>query len=29
LLELDQVEDEHIGHLVSFIRGSKRGFIRA
>jgi UDP-N-acetylglucosamine acyltransferase len=29
LLELDQVEDEHVAHLVSFIRGSKRGFIRA
>jgi acyl-[acyl carrier protein]--UDP-N-acetylglucosamine O-acyltransferase len=29
LLELAQVEDEHIAHLVSFIRGSKRGFIRA
>ncbi|HXQ69612.1 MAG TPA: acyl-ACP--UDP-N-acetylglucosamine O-acyltransferase [Pyrinomonadaceae bacterium] len=26
---LDQVEDENVAHLVSFIRGSKRGFIRA
>jgi UDP-N-acetylglucosamine acyltransferase len=28
LQELQQVEDENIAHLVSFIRGSKRGFIR-
>lgn len=26
--ELAQVDNEHIAHLVSFIRGSKRGFIR-
>lgn len=29
LEELDQVEDENVAHLVAFIRGSKRGFIRA
>ncbi|HKS10058.1 MAG TPA: acyl-ACP--UDP-N-acetylglucosamine O-acyltransferase [Pyrinomonadaceae bacterium] len=29
LEELDQVEDENVAHLVSFIRGSKRGFTRA
>jgi UDP-N-acetylglucosamine acyltransferase len=29
LQELAQAEDEHVAHLVSFIRGSKRGFIRA
>jgi UDP-N-acetylglucosamine acyltransferase len=28
LEELAQVDDEHVAHLVSFIRGSKRGFIR-
>ena len=28
LEELDQVEDENVAHLVEFIRGSKRGFIR-
>jgi UDP-N-acetylglucosamine acyltransferase len=26
---LEQVDDEHVSHLVSFIRGSKRGFTRA
>jgi UDP-N-acetylglucosamine acyltransferase len=29
LIELDQVEDENVAHLVSFIQGSQRGFIRA
>ncbi|HEX7774446.1 MAG TPA: acyl-ACP--UDP-N-acetylglucosamine O-acyltransferase, partial [Pyrinomonadaceae bacterium] len=29
LRELGQVDDEHVAHLVSFIRGSKRGFVRA
>ena len=29
LRELDQVDDENVAHLVSFIRSSKRGFIRA
>jgi UDP-N-acetylglucosamine acyltransferase len=29
LQQLDQVDDEHVAHLVSFIRGSKRGFIRS
>ena len=28
LEQLAQVDDEHVAHLVSFIRGSKRGFIR-
>jgi len=28
LRELEQVDDEHVAHLVSFIRGSKRGFAR-
>ena len=28
LRELEQVDDEHVAHLVGFIRGSKRGFIR-
>ncbi|HVI70272.1 MAG TPA: acyl-ACP--UDP-N-acetylglucosamine O-acyltransferase, partial [Pyrinomonadaceae bacterium] len=28
LEELGQVDDEHVAHLVSFIRGSKRGFTR-
>jgi UDP-N-acetylglucosamine acyltransferase len=27
--ELEQVDDENVVHLVNFIRGSKRGFIRA
>ena len=27
--ELEQVDDENVTHLVNFIRGSKRGFIRA
>lgn len=26
LRQLDEVDDEHVSHLVSFIRGSKRGF---
>ena len=26
---LDHVDDEHVAHLVNFIRGSKRGFTRA
>ncbi|HEX5884467.1 MAG TPA: acyl-ACP--UDP-N-acetylglucosamine O-acyltransferase [Pyrinomonadaceae bacterium] len=29
LAQLEQVDDEHVSHLVNFIRGSKRGFIRA
>ena len=29
LRELEQVDDENVAHLVSFIRSSKRGFIRA
>lgn len=29
LRELDEVDDEHVSHLVSFIRGSRRGFTRA
>ena len=29
LRQLDQVDDEHVSHLVSFIRSSKRGFTRA
>ena len=29
LSELEQIDDENILHLVRFIRGSKRGFIRA
>ena len=29
LRELEQVQDENVKHLVNFIRGSKRGFIRA
>lgn len=29
LNELEQVDDENVAHLVNFIRGSKRGFIRA
>jgi len=29
LSELEQVDDENVAHLVNFIRGSKRGFIRA
>jgi UDP-N-acetylglucosamine acyltransferase len=28
LEQLGQVDDEHVAHLVSFIRGSKRGFTR-
>src|SRR5689334_13822353 len=28
LQQLEQVDDENVEHLVSFIRGSKRGFIR-
>jgi UDP-N-acetylglucosamine acyltransferase len=26
---VDQIDDEHVAHLASFIRSSKRGFIRA
>jgi len=29
LRELDRVDDEHVSHLASFIRGSRRGFTRA
>jgi len=29
LRELEQIDDEHVAHLVNFIRGSKRGFVRA
>ena len=29
LRELERVDDEHVAHLVQFIRSSKRGFIRA
>ena len=29
LVQLEQVDDEHLSHLVSFIRRSKRGFTRA
>ena len=29
LSELEHVDDEHVAHLVNFIRSSKRGFIRA
>jgi UDP-N-acetylglucosamine acyltransferase len=29
LRELEQVDDEHVSHLLNFIRGSKRGFTRA
>jgi UDP-N-acetylglucosamine acyltransferase len=29
LSELEQVDDENVAHLVKFIRGSKRGFVRA
>lgn len=29
LQTLDDLEDEHVAHLVNFIRGSKRGFVRA
>ena len=29
LSELEQVADENVGHLVKFIRASKRGFTRA
>ena len=29
LSELEQVDDENVSHLIRFIRGSKRGFIRA
>ena len=28
LIELEQIHDQNVMHLVSFIRGSKRGFIR-
>jgi UDP-N-acetylglucosamine acyltransferase len=26
--ELERVDDENVAHLIGFIRGSKRGFIR-
>ena len=29
LQTLDQLDDEHVVHLADFIRGSKRGFVRA
>ncbi len=29
LQTLDELDDENVAHLVSFIRGSKRGFLRA
>ncbi len=29
LQTLDDLDDEHVAHLVNFIRGSKRGFVRA
>lgn len=29
LQTLDELDDEHVTHLVNFIRGSKRGFVRA
>ncbi len=29
LQTLDELEDEHVTHLANFIRGSKRGFVRA
>jgi len=29
LRELEQFDDEHVAQLVNFIRGSKRGFVRA
>ena len=29
LLTLDDLDDEHVGHLVKFIRDSRRGFVRA
>ena len=29
LQTLEELDDEHVAHLVSFIRGSKRGFVRA
>jgi hypothetical protein len=29
LVQLEQVDDDNVSHLVSFIRGSERGFIRA
>jgi len=29
LAELEQVDNEHVSHLLNFIRGSKRGFTRA
>ena len=29
LQQLEQVDDEHVSYLLNFIRGSKRGFIRA
>jgi len=29
LQTLDELDDEHVAHLANFIRGSKRGFVRA
>jgi UDP-N-acetylglucosamine acyltransferase len=29
LVQLEQVDDENVSHLVNFIRGSQRGFTRA
>lgn len=29
LQTLEELDDEHVAHLVDFIRGSKRGFVRA
>jgi UDP-N-acetylglucosamine acyltransferase len=29
LLELEQIKDDNVAHLVSFVRGSQRGFTRA
>jgi UDP-N-acetylglucosamine acyltransferase len=29
LRELEQVDNEHVSHLLNFIRSSKRGFTRA
>src|SRR5262249_26641444 len=28
LTELEQIDDDNVSHLISFIRGSKRGFTR-
>ncbi len=29
LLQLEQIDDENVSHLLNFIRGSERGFTRA